>query len=142
MYFHNKKYRTNYIKQENLKYYDNSNVVNFIVALFIIPFAFILNIIPYSICKYIAEKTTRRNVFYDSVFFGSLLVFGPIYMLLLAIIGWHFTHTVYGLGLPAVAMLSAWSYESAKRNFYSFLQREKLAKVTPMLVKLFEKGNG
>lgn len=132
-----------YIKKEDLKYYhDNPNIVSFLIASFIIPFAIILNILPYSLCKYIAEKTTRRNVFYDSVFFGSLLVFGPIYMILLAILGVHFIHSFYGLGLPVIAMLSAWSFESAKRNFYSFLQRDKLAKVTLMLVKLFEKGNG
>jgi|SRR6185312_5032938 len=132
-----------YIKKENLVYYQNTpNIINFLIASFIIPFAIILNILPYFFCKYIAEKTTRRNVFYDSVFFGSLLVLGPIYMLQLAIFGVHFIHSFYGLGLPIIAMLSAWSFESAKRNFYSFLQRKKLVEITPMLVKLFEKGNG
>ena len=131
-----------FIKKENLTYYQgNPNIISFLVACFILPFAVLLNIIPYLFCKYIAEKTTRRNVFYDSVFFGSLLIFGPIYMLLLAIVGLHFTHTIYSLGVPALAMLSAWSYESGKRNFYCFLQRKKLAKITPMLVRLFEKDN-
>jgi len=133
-----------YIKQEKLVYYDEAggNAIAFLVALFIIPFTFILNIIPYSVCKYIAEKTTRRNVFYDSVFFGSLLVFGPIYMLTIGILAVHFTHSMYGFLLPLLAMLSAWSYEPAKRNIYCFLQRKKFATVSIMLNALFEKGNG
>src|SRR5581483_2078941 len=77
-----------FIKKEKLKYYEsNPNIVSFIVAQFIMPFATILNVLPYSICKYIAEKTTHKNVFYDSVFFGSLLLLGPIYMLGIGILG-------------------------------------------------------
>lgn len=131
----------NYIKAENLRYYTDGNIVSFLVALFILPFAFILNIIPYLVCKYIAEKTTGKNVFYDSVFFGSLLLLGPIYMLGLTLLSLHFTHSYYCFLLPIIAMLSAWSYESAKRHYYSFLQRKKLAKVSVMLNELFGKGN-
>jgi 1-acyl-sn-glycerol-3-phosphate acyltransferase len=131
-----------YLKKEHLKYYDEHiNIVSFIVALFIIPFAFILNIIPYSIGKWIAEKTTHRNVFYDSVFFGSLLVLGPIYMLTIGILGLLFTHSFYGFLIPLLALLTAWSYEPAKRNIYCFLQRKKLANVTLILNELFGKDN-
>jgi 1-acyl-sn-glycerol-3-phosphate acyltransferase len=131
----------NYIKTENLTYFTNGNIVSFLVALFILPLAIILNIIPYSICKYIAWKTTRKNVFYDSVFFGSLLILGPIYMLELTLLSLHSTHSYYCFLLPIIAMLSAWSYESAKRHYYSFLQRKKLAKVSVLLNELFGKDN-
>jgi 1-acyl-sn-glycerol-3-phosphate acyltransferase len=132
-----------FIREENLKYYEESpNIISFLVACFIIPFAVVLNIIPYFLCKYIAEKTTHRNVFYDSVFFGSLLVFGPIYMLTIGLIAAHFTHSYYGFLLPLFAMLSAWSYESSKRQIYCFLQRKKLAKAKVMLQDLFGKDNG
>ncbi len=134
----------NYIKLENIKYYDSEggNIVSFIVALFIIPVAVIFNIIPYSICKYIAQKTTRRNVFYDSVFFGSLLVIGPIYMVHLGLLAVLISHNKYAGLLPVIAMLSAWSYEAAKRNIYCFTQRKKLVKISEMLSGLFGKDNG
>ena len=133
-----------YIKQEKLKYYEENggNIVSFLVAAFIIPFAVLLNIIPYSFCKYIAKKTTRGNVFYDSVFFGSLLVLGPVYMFSIGLITVRSTHSVYGILLPIIAMLSAWSYEACKRNIYCFLQRKKLEKLNVMLNGLFGKGNG
>lgn len=133
----------NYIKHGKLKYYDPQvNIVGFLASAFIITFSFILNIIPYSVCKYIAEKTTRRNVFYDSVFFGSALILGPLYILIIWLLILHFTHSWYSILLPIITMLSAWSYEASKRNIYCFLNKKKLAKVTPMLIALFGKGNG
>lgn len=130
------------IKQENIKYYGNGNIISFLVALFIFPFAVVLNFIPYLLCKYIAEKTTHRNVFYDSVFFGSLLIFGPVYTIMLAIVGVHFTHSIYGLLLPIISMLSAWSYAPSKRNIYCFIHRKKIAKASVLLSELFGKDNG
>lgn len=132
-----------YIKQEKLKYYDpNTNVVSFLASAFIIAFAFVLNVIPYSVCKYIAEKTTRRSVFYDSVFFGSVLIFGPVYMLIIWLLTLHFTHSWYSILLPIIAMLGAWSYEACKRNINCYMNKKKMAKLTPMLLALFGKGNG
>lgn len=133
----------NYIKKEKLKYYEPyANIVSFMAAAFIYPLAIALNFIPYFICKFIAEKTTKHNVFFDSVFFGSILVLGPVYTIVLGILSVYFTHSWYGLLLPVITLLSAWSYESAKRNIYSYLHRKKLANVTAMLTELFGKDNG
>ncbi len=132
-----------YLKKENLKYYEpDANIVSFLAAAFIYPFAIILNFIPYSICRFIAEKTTRKNVFYDSVFFGSVLVLGPIYVIIVGVLAMFFSHSPYGLLLPVLIMLTAWGYEASKRNIYSYLNRKKLKHVTVMLKELFEKGNG
>ncbi len=132
-----------YLKSEKPLYYNENgaNIFSFLIGLIIIPIAFILNIIPYSICKYIAEKTTRRNVFYDSVFFGSLLFLGTIYMLLLAVISIWSMHCWLGIAVPIIALFSAAFYENAKRNIYCFLNGKKQSKIASMLKGIYGTDN-
>jgi 1-acyl-sn-glycerol-3-phosphate acyltransferase len=132
-----------YLENEKPLYYNEkgTNIFSFLVGLIVIPIAFILNILPYSVCKYIAEKTTRKSVFYDSVFFGSLLFLGTIYMLLLAFISIWSLHCWLGIAIPIIALFSAAFYENAKRNIYCFLNGKKQSTIASMLKELYGTDN-
>jgi 1-acyl-sn-glycerol-3-phosphate acyltransferase len=124
-----------FIQEKNIHYYCEKRVTifSFFFSLLIIPVAFILNVLPYSVCKYIAEKTTRRNVFFDSVFFGSALLLGTIYMLLLTLCSAFILHSCLGLAASVIALTSAALYENAKRNFYCFITGKNQRIVSSML---------
>lgn len=121
-----------FTRDNKMRYYCEKgvSVFAFLVSLLIVPLAILLNFIPYSICKYIAEKTTHRSVFYDSVFFGSLLIIGTIYMVLLASISVCISHSPAGLIPPIIAFFCAAFFEKALRNICCFLnpRRQSLSK--------------
>ncbi len=108
----------------------------FFASLIIIPPAVFLNIIPYFICKYIAEKTTHRNVFYDSVFFGSLLIIGTLYLLCLTCVTIIISHSLFGIAVPLIAFFCAAFYENAKKNIYCFLTPKRQSETGAMLADI------
>jgi len=131
-----------FLEHEKPRYYNENgtNIFSLPITLIIIPIAFILNILPYSICKYIAEKTTHKNVFYDSVFFGSLLFLGTIYIAILTFASICILHWA-GIIVPIIALFSAALYENAKRNIYCFLNGKKQSKLASMLKGIYGTHN-
>ncbi len=127
-----------YIVNEKVRYYSETRVSlpAFLFSVLIIPVAVILNFIPYCLCRYIAGKTTRRNVFYDSVFFGSLVILGTFYMIILGILFIVILHSALGLAVPAMALFSAAYFEFALRNIYCFLTPVKQKQIKAMLSAL------
>jgi 1-acyl-sn-glycerol-3-phosphate acyltransferase len=133
-----------YLQQNNIKYYNHStpNGLVFLLSIPIYGIAYLLNIIPHSICKYIAKRTTNHNEFYDSVLYCTLLFLYPLYLFTIALIAVAITHSWWGLCAVVITVISAKLYENVKRNIYCFLQKKKLQAITPMLEQLFGKDNG
>ena len=133
-----------YLQQNKIKYY-NRTAPNFFLFLIGIPVyitGYVLNLIPYSICKFIANNTTKKNEFYDSVFYCTLLFLYPLYLIAIAMAAILITHSYWSIGILAMVIFTAKWTETAKRNIYCFLQRKKLLAITPMLEQLFGKDNG
>ena len=75
---------------------------------------FLANYWFYNIVKKAALKKTKNSVFYDSVLFGMLLIFYPMMVFLIAIMGTVLFNYKYGLLLFVAMPLSAWCYKYYK----------------------------
>lgn len=129
----------NYLKTEEISYHHTSNIVYFILSLPVYVVGMLLNFIPYYVCKTIARKTTNYNEFYDSVIYCTLLFFYPIYTLIIALLILWLSHSVLlAITAASVIILSAKTYEWAKRNIYSFMKKEQQDVISTMLHELFE----
>lgn len=124
-----------FLVNQKPRYYceEKVSVFAFLISALVLPVAVFLNFIPYCICKFIAEKTTRRNVFYDSVFFGSLVLLGNGYLIILAVASIGILHSLVGLAIPILAVFCALYFENAKRNIYCFLTSRKQSLAKTML---------
>jgi len=132
----------NYIKTHNIKYFEEPSVEGFLAGVFIYPLAIVFNFIPYTICKFIATRTTHHNEFYDSVLFCTLLFIYPIYILALFAVTISITHSIVSsIAISALALLAAKWREKARRNIICFSKRKEMKTVSTMLRGLFEKGS-
>ncbi|HTB07574.1 MAG TPA: 1-acyl-sn-glycerol-3-phosphate acyltransferase [Bacteroidia bacterium] len=133
-----------YLKQNKIRYYSKAtpNIFSFLIGLVIYSLGYVLNLIPYSICKAIANSTTKKNEFYDSVLFCTLLFLYPLYLIAVALTMILIFHSYWSMGVLVILILTAKWAEAAKRNVYSFLQRKKIEAIVPMLEQLFGKDSG
>jgi len=132
----------NYLKKEKIEYHPPSNFFYFLLSIPLYVIGLLLNAIPYSICRAIAKKTTHLNEFFDSVIYCTLLFFYPIYLLIIVVLSVLLFHSSkYGLGIVVLTILSAKTYEWAKRNMITFLKKEHHGVISTMLQELFEVSN-
>ena len=132
-----------YLKKEKIEYHFTSNLFYFILSLPLYAIGLVLNVIPYSICKTIARKTTHFNEFFDSVIYCTLLFFYPIYLLAILLFARLLFHSgLLGLGIVLLTIITAKTYEWAKRNIFSFLKKGHQGVISTMLRELFEISNG
>ena len=133
----------NYLKTHKLQYYSHRpSFISLIIGVLIIPFVYILNFLPYSLCTYLTKRLTHLNEFYDSVLFCLLLFFYPIYLLILFSIGLWLSHSLlFSVNLIILTLLTAKLNEWAKRNIYCFVNKEKMATISVMLHGLFGKDS-
>jgi 1-acyl-sn-glycerol-3-phosphate acyltransferase len=133
----------NYLKTHNLQFYSpQPSLISFIIGVLIIPIVYILNFLPYYLCKYLTKQLTHLNEFYDSVLFCLLLFFYPIYLIGLFFIGLWLSHSLlFSVNLIILTLLTAKLNEWAKRNINCFINKEKMAIISVMLHEIFEKDS-
>ncbi|HRI19334.1 MAG TPA: 1-acyl-sn-glycerol-3-phosphate acyltransferase [Panacibacter sp.] len=75
----------------------------------------LLNFPLYIVTKKIVHPLTKKDIHYDSVMFGVLTFFYPVYVALLIFTAYHFTHSGYSFLLIALLPLLARFYTIWKR---------------------------
>jgi 1-acyl-sn-glycerol-3-phosphate acyltransferase len=132
-----------YLKTNKIKFYMSApSFTNFVIGIFIIPIAFLLNCLPYYLSKYSAKRITNLNEFYDSVLFCLLLLFYPIYLIVLFFIVLLISGSMlFGTTIIIFTLLSAKLFEWANRHIYCYTNKNKMTTISIMLNEIFGKDN-
>lgn len=133
----------NYLKKENIHYYRKVNILGFLFGIITFDLAFMLNVIPYSICKRISARSTKYDEFFDSVFFCIILFIYPVYLGLLFLTIYFVSHScLFGLAGITITLILAKLSEWGKGNIQSYIKRKHYANLTKMISVIFGTNNG
>ncbi len=131
-----------YLKANDIRYFKRANLPLFMVSIAVYDLAFLLNIIPFSICEYITKRTTNYNEFYDSVLFCMLLFLYPTYLLAILFIAYFGAHSILlGVSIIALILITAKLREWAKKNMQGYIKRKYFKPLSAMIDELFGKGS-
>ena len=136
-----------FLRKKNINY-DSKFSTGILQAVLLIPsfllfiIAYIYNLIPLYLCKFLAWKATKGNDFHDSLLYCILMVIYPIFGITLFCIIVNRVSLCAGIINVFLATISAYYYEDSKRILLSFMKRKKLQKVHQMLNRLSETSNG
>lgn len=143
-YESNYKALADFLNKENINYDSLSSFQLFLLlpSLLIVLIAYIYNLVPLYLCKFIAWKATKGNDFYDSLLYCILMVIYPLFGITMFCVIINHSGLWVGIANVFLATLGAYFYEDSKRVLLSFLKRKKLKEVHQMLSQLSETSNG